>query len=201
MACHLPIARQGTYQLIDVEGFKSYSAPFELNEDAEHLIMLQPIVVDDPGEGTDPGTGNPDDGSDPGTGNPDDGSGPGTSNPDEGTIPDNGNGDDSGTGNTDDGTTPGTDSPVDSSNPGAGSEPGQSTDDTAVDTGTTGSGEATDAEAVAQTSGTATDASTARVSELPNTGSGEHGSSVAIAAITLMAAFTLLGALGIRRKA
>lgn len=115
----LLVARQGTYRLnVTVEGYEPYSALYELTEDSEHVIMLQPIGVDNPGE-PDPGTGEPGDGDDDTPTNPEPGDGDGNGdgdvdnpgNPDPGN-PDTGSnpGTDGGSGD-DQGTNPGTDSP------------------------------------------------------------------------------------------
>lgn len=189
----LPVARQGTYQLnVTVDGYQPYSAPYELTGDSEHAIMLQPIVTDNPGD-PDPGDGDDDTPINPEPGQGDD---------DTPTNPEPGEGDDDtpanpAPGNGNDNTTPDTGAPSDD----AGTGTGNPVEGSIPDEGdVTESPAATDDGEVAQSAGSSSDASTGSVNALPNTGTGESASHVGIAAITLVAAFTLLGALGVRRR-
>ena len=110
------------------------------------------------------------------------------------TIPGDNNDDEEtpDTGNPDEGSNP------DTGNPDEGSDPDTGGDESGDDNDVAESEEATNADPVAQSSGTSSGSTS--VNQLPNTGTGESNSHVGIAALTLVAAFGLLSALGIRRR-
>ena len=187
---------EGNYILqITGDGFEDYFEPVSITEDIEFQLDLTPSEAADPGEGEDDGENGPGT-TVPDTGTPDDSTTPGTDAPDNGTTPDTG---DPGTNNPDNGSNPGTGTPDEGTSPVPGDVESEQPANTDNDNDVAESEASVDAEAVAQSSGTSSDASTSGVNQLPNTGTGESQSHPALAALTLVAAFTLLGALGVRR--
>lgn len=192
---------EGSYILqISGDGFADYSQNVELTGDLELNFVVEPENpdedttpgTDDPDDGTTPGTENPGDGTNPGTDDPDDGANPGTDDPDDVTTP--------GTDNPDDGANSGTDVPGGDMSPVPGDDESDQSVDADGDNDVAESDGSIDADPVAQSSGTSSDASSGDVNQLPNTGAGESRSHLGLAALTLVAAFTLLSALGIRRS-
>ena len=179
---------EGRYRMVvSASGMETHIQEVTVGDGSTFEVTMDPAQTEpptdpDPGDG-DPGDGEPGDGE-PGDGEPGDGE-PGDGEPGDGSNPD--------TGNPDNGSNPGTGNPNQGSNPGTGGDESGDDDDVAE------SGDVTNADPVAQTSGTSSGSASGSVNQLPNTGTGESNSHVGIATLTVVAAFVLLSALGIRR--